>query len=158
MTMIKRTLMVFLVLCLVFSLTACGTGDSTVPGLDDNNNISSERDSLILVSGFVVTEVWNGGFKAIRDYLREDDTPDGEEINIEQTIAQLERNMEKLDDHDAYIKGLDDKYSEVKNIWEKLYAESQIIYSAISDGTSSLDTDEFQLYLDEFSVATASAY
>lgn len=155
--MIKKALMVFLVLCLAFSLTACGTGDSKVPGLDDNNKVSSERDSLILVSSFVVTDIWNGGFRAIRDYLKDDGTSDGEEIDLEQTMERLEQNMDKLAEHDTYIKGLDDKYSEVQNIWEKLYAESQIIYSAISDGTSSLDTEEFQFYLDEFSIATASA-
>ncbi len=155
--MSRRALMVFLVLCLTFSLAACGTGGSKVPGLDDNNKVSSERDSLILVSSFVVTEVWNAGFKVIRDYLRDDDTLEGEEIDLEQVIEQLGRNMTKLDEHDTYINGLDDKYSEVKNIWEKLYAEAQTIYSIVYDGTSSLDTDRFQLYLDEFSVATASA-
>ncbi len=181
MTKYRKVAMLFLVLCLVFALTACGdtgkgelpaadknketggstkTGDNTGDNVVDNtadNEVSSEKDSLIKVSSFVVTKIWNDGFKVVRDYLSADSTYEDGEVDLEQTIATLKGNIDKLTEQDTYIKALNEQYSKVQTIWTKLYAEVQRIYAAIVDGTSSLDTKQLEIYLDDFSDAATNA-
>lgn len=79
-------------------------------------------------------------------------------MDIDFTLEQLADAMTEKAGYDTYINGLDDeKYAKIKQIWSKLSAEIDKLYSQIqerkpvaNDSSYNFDTGIFNQYMDAF--------
>jgi hypothetical protein len=123
-----------------------GEEDSTVSPAEDN-----PEDVLWEINNFVIADLWNSGFCDIQWYLETGKGATGREIDIDFTRSQLAKAMEKKAEYDEYMVGLDDRYSEIKEVWNKLSAEIDSLYEQVKADAPSLNTDIFVQYRNAFS-------
>ncbi|ETT56330.1 hypothetical protein NYE24_12135 [Paenibacillus sp. FSL H7-0350] len=134
-----------------------------VPDTSDSGNVSSAtgeqspKSMLTDIRNFVVSDIWNVGFVDISSYISSGTSSTGENMDIDFTIEQLGKAMNKKAEYDAYIRGLDTKYDSIKKIWIKLSGEIDRMYKQIqdtppkaNDTNSKLDTGIFKQYLSAF--------
>lgn len=119
-------------------------------GSENEQNLSLE-DMLFEIDNFIIGDIWNDGFCDIDHYLYDGTGSYGQELDIDFTIMQLDKAMEKKAEYDIYIDGLDDSYEDIKYVWSKLSPEIDTIYSEIKSGAESINTDLFVQYRDAFS-------
>ncbi|MEK3716915.1 hypothetical protein [Paenibacillus sp. FSL R7-0333] len=132
------------------------------PDASDSGNVSSTSEQspksmLTDIRNFVVSDIWNVGFVDISSYISSGTSSTGESLDIDFTIEQLGKAMNKKAEYDAYISGLDTKYDSIKKIWIKLSGEIDRMYKQIqdippkaNDTNSKLDTGIFKQYLNAF--------
>lgn len=126
----------------------------------DGSSTTSEqspKSMLIDIGNFVVSDIWNVGFVDISSYINSGKSSTGQNLDIDFTIEQLGKAMNKKVEYDAYISGLDTKYDSIKKIWTKLSGEIDRLYKQIqdtppkaNDTNSKLDTGIFSQYLSAF--------
>ena len=75
-------------------------------------------------------------------------------MDIEFTISQLGKEMERKVEYDKFMSELPDEYHELSEIWLKLTEQIDILYADIlkqgTDIGGELDTGLFQQYFDAF--------
>lgn len=117
----------------------------------------SPEATLKEISNFIISDIWNDGFVDISWYASSGTSSTGQTIDIDFTIEQLGKAMNKKMEYDNYINNLDAKYDSIKNIWTKLSGEIDRMFKQIqdtppiaNDTTTKLDTGIFNQYLDAF--------
>jgi len=120
------------------------TSDGPTPTPDPKN-------VLYEINNFVISDIWNDGFNVFVWYLQTGKGPTGGSVDIDFTKTQLTLAMTKKAEYDVYIAGLDDSYSSIKDVWNKLSSEIDSLYQQIQAGAQTLDTGLFVQYRDAFS-------
>ncbi|MUT65703.1 hypothetical protein [Paenibacillus sp. NEAU-GSW1] len=128
----------------------------------DASSTSDEKptveSTLFDINNFVIGDIWNDGFVNIGDYAGSGTNALGETMDIDFTIEQLGKAMEKKAEYDTYIQGLESNYDDVKQVWTKLSSEIDTLYNKLKenppkadDNDYEFDTGLFQQYSDAFS-------
>lgn len=91
------------------------------------------ESKLAEISNFITGTIWNEGFVDISWYKSDGTSSTGKELDIDFTIDRLGKAMEKKAEYDAYIKGLDAKYDNVKQVWTKLSGETDNLYKQLKE-------------------------
>lgn len=120
-------------------------------GEEESNTSKDPADVLWEINDYVIGDLWNDGFCEISYYLEDGKGSYGQEIDIEFTKSQLEKAMNKKAGYDEYIAGLDNHYSDINEVWNKLSSEIDLLYQQVQSGATSLNTDLFKQYSDAFS-------
>lgn len=110
------------------------------------------------IRNFVVSDIQNKGFNDISWFIKYGTGSSGRSLDIDFTLEQLADAMTEKAGYDTYINGLDDeKYAKIKQIWSKLSAEIDKLYSQIqerkpvaNDSSYNFDTGIFNQYMDAF--------
>ncbi len=111
------------------------------------------------INNYIIDEIWNKGFSDIESYIQSGTSSTGSSLDIDFTLSQLEKAYKKKTSYDQYVKELDGtEYENIKNIWNKLSAETDTLYDIIeskkpekSDTSYSFDTGRFYQYMNAFS-------
>ncbi|WP_010498432.1 hypothetical protein [Paenibacillus elgii] len=91
------------------------------------------ESKLAEISNFITGTIWNEGFVDISWYKSDGTSSTGKELDIDFTIDRLGKEMDKKAEYDAYIKGLDAKYDNVKQVWTKLSGETDNLYKQLKE-------------------------
>lgn len=151
-----------MLLCLGL-LVGCGSTEKpneSNESTDTNETVTvDDPDALIReVYDWYVSDIWNVGLCDIRDYMNEGTSATGEELDIEFTMTNLKKAMEKIDSYNEAMQSLDDdKYSDVKYTWSKMYDEIMRNYDLIKDAEikpndpiEGYNTEKLAQYHDKF--------
>ncbi|MBF7096660.1 DUF4878 domain-containing protein [Alkalibacter mobilis] len=122
--------------------------DSGEAEMDDD---SDPVYALYDIDNYIIGDLWNDGFIDISYFLETGKGSMDQELDVELTIQQLGKSMEKKPEYDEFINGLDDEYSAIKEVWNKLSAEADKLYDQIDSGASTISVDLFRQYMDAFS-------
>lgn len=128
----------------------------------DSSSKSDEKptveSTLQEINNFVTSKIWNDGLVNIGRYARNGTDATGQTMDIDFTIQQLGKAMEKKTEYDAYIQGLDSKYDEVKQLWTKVSGQIDTLYKQLQDNPPKandadyeFDTGLYQQYKEAFS-------
>lgn len=120
------------------------TSEGPTPTLDPIN-------ILYEIDNFVISDIWNDGFNVFVWYFQTGKGPTGGSVDIDFTKTQLTLAMTKKAEYDVFVAGLDDSYSSIKDVWNKLSQEIDSLYQQIQSGAQTLDTGLFVQYRDAFS-------
>ncbi|MNI89973.1 hypothetical protein D3C73_1474450 [compost metagenome] len=78
-------------------------------------------------------------------------------MDVDFTVEQLAKTMDKKKEYDSYIAGLGAEYDSLKKVWTKLSPEIDRLYGLIqknppkaNDTTANFDTGIFNQYMDAF--------
>lgn len=122
-----------------------------------NEEISSK---LSEIRNWLTMDVWNEGFCDISHYIGRGTDSTGGELDLEYTLHKIDNTMEKREEYNEFITGLEDNdtYKELKYIWtEKLYPEMESLYNIIkekepvpNDTESTYSADKFSTYHSDF--------
>lgn len=129
---------------------------------DSTQSENTPKNKIAEIRNYIVSDIWNKGFCDIDHYMGDGKSSTGESIDIDFTLAQLDTAYKKKADYDKYIQGLDTtKFADIKNIWSKLSAESDVLYNKIKSNKptangGTLDTGKFTQYMDAFQQAVDS--
>lgn len=128
-----------------------------VPETSQAANEPSEKDMLREIKSFVIDDLWNDAFVEISWYINSGTSSTGESIDINFTVQQLGKTMEKKKEYDAYMSGLGTEYDSVKSVWAKLSGEADRLYALIqqhppkaNDSSSDYDASILNQYTDAF--------
>ncbi|MEI7027950.1 hypothetical protein [Paenibacillus sp. y28] len=109
------------------------------------------------ISKFITVSFWNEGFVTISWYKNSGTGSTGEKIDIDFTIERLGKAMEKKEEYNTFIQGLDGKYDHVKQVWSKLSVETDNLYNQLKNNkpqanekSYKFDTGLFQQYSKAF--------
>jgi hypothetical protein len=109
------------------------------------------------IENYVISDVWNDGFVDISWYIKSGTSSTGESLDVDFTVEQLAKTIDKKKDYDSYIEGLGTEYDSLKKVWAKLSAEIDRLYDLIqknppkaNDTTANFDTGIFNQYKDAF--------
>lgn len=142
----------FLSILAVFAilLTACSSGGSSMSD-------SQIYDKLKEIDNWYVSDVWNDGLCDMGHYVAKGRSATGQDLDIEMTLKRYNEAMEKTEDYNTFVSGLDDeKYEDVKYAWDKLYngvkASDEIIQAndLVAKSELDLETDKLSQYHDAF--------
>ncbi|WP_337104217.1 hypothetical protein [Paenibacillus sp. YIM B09110] len=118
------------------------------------------ESTLMEVNNFVIGDIWNDGLVNISHFAYSGTDSTGNTMDIDFTIQQLGKAMEKKAEYDTYIQGLDSKYDEVKQLWAKVTGEIDTLYKQLQDNPPTakdeayeFDTGLYKQYSDAFSKA-----
>ena len=127
---------------------------------DSDSNYDSGSDKLVEIDNWLTGDIWNKGFCDISWYASSGTGSTGETLDIDFTLSQLDAAMGKKADYDAYINGLGDDFSHIKEVWKKLSPEIDALYAQIknnkpvaNDSSTGIDTGKFTQYEEAFSDA-----
>ncbi|MNI63006.1 hypothetical protein D3C73_1183490 [compost metagenome] len=128
-----------------------------VPETSLSANTPSPGDMLSDIRKFITSDVWNEGFVDVSWYIGNGTSSTGESLDIDFTIDQLAKTMDKKKEYDSYIAALGPEYDSLKKVWTKLSAETDRLYAEIqnnppkaNDGTATFDTGIFKQYQEAF--------
>lgn len=121
------------------------------------STVPAPSEMLRDIRNFVISDVWNEGFVDIHSYMNSGTGSTGQNLDINFTVEQLAKTMDKKKEYDSYIAGLDSKYDSLKQVWTKLSSETDRLYSLVqqnppkaNDTTAKFDTGIFNQYLEAF--------
>ncbi len=125
----------------------------------DSGGDNSPGNKLREINNYIISDIWNKGFCDISHFVESGKDSIGKTMDIDFTLSQLSKAMEKKPGYDAYINGLsDEEYGEVKQIWSKLSPEIDKLYGQLQeekptaqDSSYNFDTGLFSQYQDAFS-------
>lgn len=133
-------------------------GEANEDTSNDDAIAEDPIDVLSDINNYVIDDLWNKGFSDISSYLANGTGSMGQELDIDFTKSQLDKAMTKKAEYDEYIKRLDDKYADIKEIWNKLSPEIDSLHKQVKDGASELNTDLFIQYRNAFSDVVYELY
>lgn len=122
---IKGTLSAFAIMAIL--LVGCGSDDKEPVKENETQDVAKMSDKEIYiklreVNSWYTSELWNDGLCDISWYANKGTSATGQELDIEMTLKRYNEALEKMDDYNTFITGLDDKkYDDVKYAWDKLY-------------------------------------
>lgn len=133
----------------------------TVQETESVKSVDQEiSDKLFEISNWLTMDVWNDGFCDLSHYIGRGTNSVGEDLDLEYTLHKLDNAMEKKEEYNEFITGLEDsdRYKELKYIWvEKLYPEMESLYGIIeekkpepNDTTSLFNASNFSTYDSDF--------
>ena len=125
--------------------------DNSIDALEGESLEEDPVDVLMEIDNYVIGDLWNDGFWEIDSYLETGTGGVGQEIDIDFTKSQLDKAMEKKTGYDEYIVGLDSSYSDIKEVWNKLSLEIDLLYQQVQSGSPSINIDLFTQYRNAFS-------
>lgn len=121
------------------------------------STVPAPSEMLREIRNFVISDVWNEGFVDIHSYINSGTSSTGQSLDINFTVEQLAKTMNKKKEYDSYIAGLDAKYDSLKQVWTKLSSETDRLYNLVqqtppkaNDTTANFDTGIFNQYLEAF--------
>ncbi|HML38601.1 MAG TPA: DUF4878 domain-containing protein [Bacillota bacterium] len=124
------------------------------------SNSDSDSDELVEIDNWLTDDIWNKGFCDISWYASSGTGSTGETLDIDFTLSQLDAAMEKKAEYDAYINGLGDDFSHIKDVWKKLSPEIDALYAQVknnkpvaNDSSTGIDAGKFNQYEEAFSDA-----
>jgi len=132
-----------------FSFT--GVEENSIDAPEEEILEDDPKDVLWEINNYVIGDLWNDGFCEISHYLEDGKGSYGQDIDIDFTKSQLDKAMEKKTGYDEYIVGLDNKYSDIKEVWDMLSPEIDSLYQQVQSGAPTINTDLFTQYRDAFS-------
>lgn len=172
----KKGLLIGLALVCLFVIAACSGKEKTdeekltelfkdsIANSVKNTETSSEAEpptvesKLSEINRFITIDIWNDGFVNIGWYTSRGTDSTGETLDIDFLIERLGKTMEKKAEYDTYMQGLDPKYDDLKQVWNKLSNEIDSLYSKIKENNPTandenyvFDTGLFKQYNDAFS-------
>ena len=147
----KKLIFCILVVIMALGMVSCSkegvTGESTQPAVNTETK-------LLEIRNWVVSDIWNDGICDISHYYYDGKNSCGETMDIEFTISQLSKEVERKVEYDKFMSELPDEYRELSEIWLKLTEQIDILYADIlkqgTDIGGELDTGLFQQYFDAF--------
>lgn len=144
----KKLLALMLAAALALSLAACG-GKPAVQSKDDVLNEVTD------IYNWLVGDIWNKGFCDISSYYVMGTSSTGDELDIEFTLTQLDKAMEKKADYDAYMEGLSDEFKDLSGYWVKVSEQVDILYAEVKERTpettgEGLESGLYEQYFDAF--------
>lgn len=114
-------------------------------------------DMLSEIQNFVISDVWNDAFVDISWYISSGTSSTGESLDVDFTVEQLAKTMDKKKEYDNYMADLGSEYDSLKKVWTKLSTEIDRLYDIIqknppkaNDTTANFDTGIFNQYKDAF--------
>ncbi|WP_051051681.1 hypothetical protein [Paenibacillus sonchi] len=120
-------------------------------------NAPAPSDMLREIENYVISDVWNDGFVDISWYISSGTSSTGESMDVDFTVEQLAKTMDKKKEYDSYIAGLGAEYDSLKKVWTKLSTEIDHLHGLIqknppkaNDTTANFDTGIFNQYMDAF--------
>ncbi|WP_060861931.1 hypothetical protein [Paenibacillus riograndensis] len=134
-----------------------GNFKEPIPDASLAANAPDPSDMLREILSFVISDVWNDGFVDISSYISSGTSSTGETMDVDFTVEQLAKTMDKKKEYDSYIAGLGAEYDSLKKVWTKLSPEIDRLYGLIqknppkaNDTTVNFDTGIFNQYMDAF--------
>ncbi|GGF66989.1 hypothetical protein GCM10010912_09960 [Paenibacillus albidus] len=128
-----------------------------IPEASSSANVAAPREMLNEIRNFVVSDVWNDAFVNISWYISSGTDSTGGSIDIDFTVEQLAKTMDKKKEYDSYMENLGSEYDSIKKVWTKLSTEMDRIYDFIqknppkaNDKNVKFDTGIFTQYLEAF--------
>jgi len=81
---------------------------------------------------WIVSDLWNDSFCDIYHYVESGYDACGKDLDINKSIANADKAMEKCDIYDDFIDSLDDTdYKELKELWSEIRIEINYLYERI---------------------------
>lgn len=119
----------------------------------DESEISVE-DKLFEIENWYTGDIWNN-FVDFDSYRLTGKDCTGSEIDIEFAYKNFKKSYAKKDEYDSYISSLSDEYADLKEAWEKMNEQIELIYAdleanGISEGGDRLSLSLLQQYADAF--------
>ena len=112
----KKVLILLAVVCLSFSLIGCETKEK---GLSKEEKIEVWQN-LDKIQGFVREDYWNKLIIVIDDYVAKGTVSEDFETKYHE---RYEKAFSQMQTYNAYITELPDDFSDIKKIWEGMYAD-----------------------------------
>ncbi|ASA25152.1 hypothetical protein [Paenibacillus donghaensis] len=118
---------------------------------------ATPNEMLSEIMNFVISDVWNDAFVDISWYIKSGTSSTGGSLDVDFTVEQLSKTMDKMKDYDSYIESLGSEYDSLKKVWTKLSPEIDRLYDLIqknppkaNDQSANFDTGIFNQYMDAF--------
>lgn len=132
--------------------------DTSSSGEHSSSGSEQSAESMLSeIRNFVVADIWNNGFMDIHWFIGSGTSSTGESMDIDFTMEQLEKKMEKKKEYDKYMDNLPSQYESVKGVWVKLSQETDRLYQQLqstppkaNDENAKLDVGKLSQYLDAF--------
>lgn len=100
----------------------------------ENKEEISVKDKLKEINYFLSSDIWGDGFCNISWFIYDGTNKTGNTLDIDFLIDELDKSMETKKEYDIYINELDnEKYSDIKSIWEKLSPEIDKLYNKLKE-------------------------
>lgn len=100
----------------------------------ENKEEISVKDKLKEIDSFLNSDIWGDGFCNISWFIYDGIDKTGSTLDINFLITELGKSMEIKKEYDTYINELDnEKYSDIKSIWEKLSPEIDKLYNKLKE-------------------------
>lgn len=114
----------------------------------------SIEDMLKEINNWYVSDIWNN-FVDFDSYRKTGKDCTGSEIDIDFAYEKFKKSYEKKNEYDSYIDELSDEYIEIKETWNKMSEQIDIVYKDLEDngienGGESLSLDYLRQYSDYF--------
>lgn len=142
----KKCLAIFMTISLMTCIfTACSKGsakpNATTAGTTAQATTQTSEageDAVVEKLGQIsndVTDLWNNVFVEARDYAANGTSSTGEPLDIDFVMSTMDKYYNKVKEDKAYMDGLDEKYSDIKLAFSKLYDKAEIIYKNLKEKT-----------------------
>lgn len=152
----KKLLLSLLCLGMLFG---CSSGNNLTSTNDSNQEevtVDDPEELIQEVYNWYVEDIWNVGLCDVKWCLEDGTSSTGEELDIEFTMTNLKKSMEKLDEYNKQMNELSDDYKDIKYTWSKMYDEITRNYNLIKDKDlkakqkiDGFNTDKLQQYHDK---------
>ena len=129
----KRFKVLLFVLFFALVLTGCGDKEE---GSKKSKTMTREDivDELHTVNN-EITELWNEVICNVSWYSRTGTDSVGDELDIEFLIEHMDRYFNKVRDRKEFINGLSEEYNDIKDAYNKLLEQANIIYDELKKET-----------------------
>jgi len=122
--------------------------------------VDDDLSKLEDVDSWVSGDIWGEGFCDLASYIADGTSSTGQTMDAEFTMQQLTKAMADKPGYDSFIAGLtDEKYADVKSIYEKLSGQIDTVYGQFKGMTikagagNAPDTGLFEQYMSAFEEA-----
>jgi uncharacterized protein YcfL len=155
----KKLLCALLCLGLLVGCSS-GTSNNTSNTEEQSESVETSNDPKELikeVNNWYVSDIWNDGLCDVSWYLSQGTSSTGEELDIEFTMRNLDKSMQKLDTYNDEMNALSDDWEDAKYTWSKMYGEIKRNYELIkgkelkaNEEIEGFSTDKLTQYADKF--------
>lgn len=90
-----------------------------------------ELSKLMEINNEFVVGIWNDLFCDVDHYLEGGKDSIGQEFDYDRAMKKADKIMLKENEYNEFINGLDDEYSEIKDLWNKLLPEAKKLYNKV---------------------------
>lgn len=134
---------------------------------DPNSPAQIQRDMVTLANArnLLVKEIANNGFTEINAYVDQGTGNFGKEIDIDVTIQDLEKAIEKRAEYDQKVSELGATFDKSKELWAKVSEETDQLFKVVKDNPvkpkdpdTKFDITAFRKSVEDFDVEVKAIY
>lgn len=136
----------------IYSSKDKSNSETSSVSLNQNDEVSTKLNEI---ENWIVGDIWNNGYCNFYSYEESGKGSTGKEFDTSKAFSEFEEVYSKKDDFSKYIESLDDSYDEIKEAWNLLNSENEMLYNyykenGIVHSGKSVDTSQFVKYREEF--------